>query len=373
MATVSMKCPNCGGELIFDPKSQKYKCEYCGSGFSLDEISTEDTGAQETATQETSGAAQGYEDASGNHAQEGTADAGAPGDAEASAVVYTCPSCGAQIVTDQTTAATFCYYCHNPVLLSEQLSGTFHPDQIIPFEIDRKQAETHFLDFVHKKKFVPNAFFQKNQIEKLTGIYFPYWVCDADVEGSLTAEGNKVRVWVSGDEEFTETRIYRMEREGQVSLREITKHALKKSDNLLAEGVLPYDFSKATEFQMGYLSGFYAEKRDIERKELEEEVHREVEGCTRDLLEDTIHGYNGVHILSNHIRPIREQWKYTLLPVWTVTYKGLNGKMYYYSMNGQNGKTYGELPVDRKKVLLYGAVFGGIALVIMLLLGYFIF
>ena len=248
MATVSMKCPNCGGELIFDPKSQKYKCEYCGSDFALDEISTE-----EVATQAVSEVVQEREGTSDNHTQQRTAGA------EDAAVLYTCPSCGAQIVTDQTTAATFCYYCHNPVLLSEQLSGAFHPDQIIPFEIDRKQAEEHFLDFVQKKKFVPNAFFQKNQIEKLTGIYFPYWVCDAEVEGSLTAEGNKVRVWVSGDEEFTETRIYRMEREGHVSLREITKHALKKTDNLLAEGVLPYDFSKAAEFRMGYLSGFYAE------------------------------------------------------------------------------------------------------------------
>ena len=33
MSTISIKCPNCGGELIFDPKSQKYKCEYCGSDF----------------------------------------------------------------------------------------------------------------------------------------------------------------------------------------------------------------------------------------------------------------------------------------------------------------------------------------------------
>ena len=369
MSTISIKCPNCGGELIFDPKSQKYKCEYCGSDFALDEIGTEDTKTQETLdSAQTAGAG------SDSESFEETASGDSEGaDQTTSAVVYTCPSCGAQIVTDQTTAATFCYYCHNPVLFSEQLTEEFHPDQIIPFEIDRKQAEQHFLDFVQKKKFVPNAFFQKNQIEKLTGIYFPYWVCDAEVEGSLTAEGNKVRVWVSGDEEFTETRIYRMEREGHVSLREITKHALKKTDNLLAEGVLPYDFSKAAEFRMGYLSGFYAEKRDIERKELEEEVHREVENCTRDLLEDTIHGYNGVHILSDHIRPIREQWKYTLLPVWTVTYKGMNGKMYYYSMNGQNGKTYGELPVDRKKVFLFGALCGGIALVIMLLLGYFIF
>ena len=48
MSTISIKCPNCGGELIFDPKSQKYKCEYCGSDFALDEIGTEDTKTQET-------------------------------------------------------------------------------------------------------------------------------------------------------------------------------------------------------------------------------------------------------------------------------------------------------------------------------------
>ena len=110
MATVSMKCPNCGGELIFDPKSQKYKCEYCGSDFALDEISTE-----EAATQAASDVVQEREDTSDNHTQQRTAGA------EDAAVLYTCPSCGAQIVTDQTTAATFCYYCHNQVLLSEQL------------------------------------------------------------------------------------------------------------------------------------------------------------------------------------------------------------------------------------------------------------
>lgn len=88
MATVSMKCPNCGGELIFDPKSQKYKCEYCGSDFALDEISTE-----EAATQAVSDVVQEREDTSDNHTQQRTAGA------EDAAVLYTCPSCGAQIVT----------------------------------------------------------------------------------------------------------------------------------------------------------------------------------------------------------------------------------------------------------------------------------
>ena len=335
MSTISIKCPNCGGELIFDPKSQKYKCEYCGSDFALDEIGTEDTKTQETLdSAQTAGAG------SDSESFEETASGDSEGaDQTTSAVVYTCPSCGAQIVTDQTTAATFCYYCHNPVLLSEQLTGEFHPDQI----------------------------------EKLTGIYFPYWVYDAEVDGALSAEGSKIRVWVAGDEEITETKIFRMEREGRISLNEITKHALKKSDQVLAEGVLPYDFSKAEPFHMGYLSGFYAEKRDIEYRELQDEVQNEVEGYTRDMLEDTIQGYTGVHILSDHIRMVDEHWSYTLLPVWTVTYKGPNGKIYYYSMNGQNGKTFGELPIDRKKVLSIGILIGAIVFVIMLIVGYLFF
>ena len=38
MAVVSYKCPNCDGELVFHPRTQKYKCEYCASAFSQEEI-----------------------------------------------------------------------------------------------------------------------------------------------------------------------------------------------------------------------------------------------------------------------------------------------------------------------------------------------
>ena len=56
-------------------------------------------------------------------------------DKEKSAVVYTCLSCGAEIVTDETTAATFCYYCHNPVVLGGRLEGDFLPDKVIPCSV----------------------------------------------------------------------------------------------------------------------------------------------------------------------------------------------------------------------------------------------
>ena len=96
MSVITYKCPNCGGELKFDPESQSYHCEYCLSDFSQDAVEQlEPDRGQEQQGQEQPGAA----------------------------VVYSCPSCGAQIVTEETTAATFCYDCHNPVVLSGRVEG----------------------------------------------------------------------------------------------------------------------------------------------------------------------------------------------------------------------------------------------------------
>ena len=38
MPTVTYKCPNCDGGLLFDPSTQKYHCEYCQSSFSQEEL-----------------------------------------------------------------------------------------------------------------------------------------------------------------------------------------------------------------------------------------------------------------------------------------------------------------------------------------------
>ena len=38
MALVSYKCPNCGGSVVFDPKKQKFCCEFCMSEFTKEEM-----------------------------------------------------------------------------------------------------------------------------------------------------------------------------------------------------------------------------------------------------------------------------------------------------------------------------------------------
>lgn len=71
------------------------------------------------------------------------------------------------------------------------------------------------------------------------------------------------------------------------------------------------------------------------------------------------------------LKTLKESWDYVMMPVWMMTYK-YKDKNYLYAMNGQTGKTYGELPCSKKKL----AIFGGILLVVVFLLsmlgGYFI-
>lgn len=287
MSVISFKCPNCDGELIFDPASGAYKCEYCGSKFTQEELDAMKPAEEQEKPAGSMDGSQASENTDGTQEEKKT---------EEEAVIYTCPSCGAQIVTDATTAATFCYYCHNPVVLSGRLSGNYMPNKVIPFAIDRKEAEKRFMEYVGRKKFVPKAFFNKKQIDKLSGVYFPFWIYDTRMNGNLSAEATRVRVWRSGDEEYTETKFYEVERGGDVSLSNLELNALQKANKELVEGVLPYQFDKMKDFSMGYLSGFQAEKRDIEKEGVAEEARRETKDYATRLLRESVSGYDGVKV-----------------------------------------------------------------------------
>lgn len=341
--TLTYRCPNCGGPLKFDPENQKYACEYCLSQFTQKEA--EDAGTEESQKE-----------------MEG----GEP-------LLYTCPSCGAEIVTDGTTAATFCYYCHNPVILSRRLSGEYHPDYVIPFAIEKEKAADIFQLWMKKKRFVPKAFYSEDQIEKISGVYFPYMLYSCRAEGSLTARADRLRVWVSGGRRFTETQTYEVRREGSMPVKFVPRNALKKANRELVEGVLPYETEKMKPFSMSCLSGFLAERRDMGEQEFQSEVESEVRSFAEDTLKNSITSYDSVRTQENYVRLEDEKWEYALLPVWTLTYHDeAKNQMYYFTINGQTGKVCGKLPVDRYKLMLLFAEIFLPVFFAMLIVGYLI-
>ncbi|MGN0342313.1 MAG: TFIIB-type zinc ribbon-containing protein [Roseburia sp.] len=358
MAVISYKCPNCDGDLKFSPTSGDYHCEYCNSHFSQAQLEQLAPDLQSEEKKE-------------NYDQDsiGGENEKAPGEG---GVLYTCPSCGAEIVTEEeTTASTFCYYCHNPVVLTGKLDGKFTPDLVIPFRVDQEKAKQHFAEFVGKKKFVPKGFFSHKSIENLSGVYFPFWRLKAKTRGDMTAEGCRERTYRSGQDEITETKIYDVQRAGTVNFDNLEYIALKKANRKLVENVLPFDMTSAEPFHVGYLSGFQAEKRDMERTDFEKQAQEEVKEYTRDILRDSITGYTRVNVRRFSHQLLSEKWSYTLCPIWTITYNK-DGEIYYYSVNGQTGKTCGVLPVNKTKLFLTSLGIGILAFALAVLGGIYL-
>ncbi len=348
---VSTKCPGCGGGLKFKP-GVGFKCEYCLSVYTqeqLDELNKDAIGEQ---AEDTSAQTQPEAAVQGEKGE---------------AVVYTCPSCGAQVMTDATTAATSCHYCHNPVVMSGKLSGDKKPDTVIPFVLTKEQAAEQFRKHCEGRFFLPKDFYSEKQIENLYGVYYPYWIVDSQVDGTYTALGEVEKITRSGDDRHVETTVYDIERSGSLTLNDMTEAALRSEEAEILDYILPYELAKEKDFSMSYLLGFRAEMKNVEKRQLEADMDRTKKELSRQLLRSGLSQYSSVVNENVRIKTLSEKWRYALLPVWVVTYK-YGEKIFMYGINGQTGKAFGELPVDKKKLTLTSVLSGIAAAALMLLL-----
>lgn len=343
MAASTYKCPSCGGYLAFDPDTQQWKCPFCDSVFDESVV------------------------------LEKSAEAKKDSSAESHQVVYRCQNCGSEIMTDETTAATQCYYCHSPVVLAGRLTDDMMPDSVLPFRIDKEKAVAGFMQWVRGKKFVPKSFFKQAQIESMSGVYYPHFVSDCEVEGALEGEGRNISVINSPNYVTTKTDHYRVRREADIQFRSIMRPALSKANRKLSDGIHPYPLENAKPFSDAYLSGFLAERRDIEADSIRPGIEQEVAGYVQPLLNDTVHYESQSLAPSSRVKKIRT--KYVLLPTWVLTYPNKQNKddPYYYAMNGCTGEICGKLPIDRKKLYLTALGVGAAVFAVACVLCYFLF
>lgn len=333
-STVSYKCPNCDAGLTFDAAKQKFTCEFCLSEFTKEEL-------DQTASAERAEKAAQSDAAFSDEVRE-----------------YHCPNCGAEVLADPSTAADFCYYCHNPIVLSDKVSGARRPDKIIPFLFDKKKAQEIFRNFVKKKYFLPNDFKSQEQAEKICGVYYPFWVTDADTTADFHAIGRRTHTWRQGDYMYVKTSRYGIERAGNIHFEDITSSAISTEDKKMLEGILPYPPDAHKPFDMAYLLGYLAKKRDIERDALTEEVRGRMNKYAEDILFGTVSPYGSVTDRQTSVQIHKSHWEYTLFPIWILTYRKQQ-KTYLYAMNGHTGKIYGNLPVSFAKL---AALFAAIAI-----------
>ncbi|MBP3541907.1 MAG: TFIIB-type zinc ribbon-containing protein [Clostridia bacterium] len=365
MAGVTYKCPSCGAYLNFEPDSQKWKCPFCDSVFAEDALADKEEQYQAEADAEE--AAQQPEEAAEEQSAQETAED------PSQQVTYRCQSCGSEIMTDETTVATHCYYCHNPVVLQGKLTADMRPDKVLPFAISKEKAVEKFMEWVGKKKYVPADFFSKAQVEMMSGVYYPHFVNSATVDAAFSGTGTNTSTSYTMDYIITKTDYYQVERRGRIRFGNIMRPALKKVNKKLADGIHPFPLEKAKDFSGAYLSGFLAERRDMDASEYTEDIRRELEKYSSTMLRETAHYGSLRGDSSVDMRSMDSQ--YVLLPTWVLTYPNKNkpDDPYYYAMNGCTGEICGKLPIDKGKLWRKGLFIGLLVFAIALLASYFLF
>ena len=357
------QCPACTGPLHFDPVTGKLVCDYCASSYDVSEI-------EALYAEKDEHAAQAAQAAAGQTSPEGSPWS----EAEAAGLkVYNCPSCGAELIYDQTTAATSCPYCGNPTIVPGELSGALRPDWVIPFKLTKEQAMAALKAHYKKKPLLPKLFSSQNHLEEIKGVYAPFWLYDGETEGSATFHATKVRHWSEGRYDVTETSHFECYRRGGLSFSRIPVDSSTKMPDEHMDAIEPYDFNELQPFSTAYLPGYIADKYDVDSSAAEERAQKRAEGSTIGAMEATVTGYTSVTQESADIRYHRTALHYALLPVWLLSTKW-NGQNYLFSVNGQTGKLVGDLPIDKGKLAAwFCGSFAVAAVVAALVLGTFVF
>jgi len=341
--SVDHKCPNCRANLVFNPKGQNWVCEYCDSIFKLDDLSKNEQKYVDKKVEE---------------------------DIVSSEFdVYRCPDCGAEIITDLNTVATFCIYCKNTSIIKERLVGKFELKHIIPFQTTKDDAIAAFKKLGKGHPLMPDEFNDPKNVSEIRGVYIPFWLFSSTVNGSLVSEAKRVRTRRSGDYQYITTETFEVLRDGVVNFNYVPNDGSKKFDDGIMNSIEPYDYKKLVDFSASYLSGFYAEKYDLDSDEAQKNIDLRIKNTVSDLLVSKIIGYSSNFVKSCDISYENSNMEYVFLPVWFLNIK-YKEKFYTFAMNGDTGKLIGDIPVDKKKFWMAFGVIFGIVFVICLIVFY---
>ena len=355
----NFNCPACTGPLNFAGASGKLECEYCGESYEVAAI-------EELYAQKEAAAAQAHSEA--DHAQEAALRGWSQEEAQ-SMRAYSCPSCSAELVCDETTAATSCPYCGNPTIVPGQFADMARPDYVIPFRLDKKAAQEALKAFYKDKRFLPKSFSKENHIEEVKGVYVPFWLYSAKALADYEFEGSDKEVTTRGDVETTTTSYYRVIRQGEMDFHMVPADASSKMPDAHMDSVEPFDYADLKEFSTAYLPGFLADKYDLDAEACSHRAHERMRNTTDTAVRGTASGYDSLDQKYANIELTEGEVKYALMPVWLLATRWKD-KSFLFAMNGQTGKLIGDLPVDWG---LFFKTFAMISLPLMALMAVLVF
>jgi hypothetical protein len=343
-ATASqLKCPSCGGTVLYDPEQGTLLCRHCAARAPLPPPTSRGPrelrldGALEKAPR-------GY----------GT-----------EVILVECGSCGAAVNLEPHERATKCTYCASPTVVTKPPNpDLLQPESLIPFRVTQAKASLAFNAWMGGLWFRPGDLARQARVEGVHGIYLPYWTFDTEVSSRWEAERGEHYYTTESYEAEEDGRTVRRTRQVQHTRwhsahgRRKDKHddvlicATKGVREGLARELCDFDTTKLVAYSPGYLCGSRAEAYAIDLHDAWRLAQARIDEVQKQRCADDVGGDTHRNLEVHHDFD-RETFKHVLLPLFVLAYR-YNGRPYQVLVNGQTAAVVGKAPLSLWKVMALG-------------------
>ena len=342
-------CKVCGAELFWDPQAGSLKCKYCDTEFQPTDF--EDHTLNEEQKDESLDAT--YTNAGAEIGSD--------------MVVYQCKTCLAEVVTSKTTMATTCAYCGNAISITNKSAGKFRPEIVIPYAITKEQAQEIYKKYVSKSFLTPKSFKENNKVDKMQGLYVPFWLHSMNTHAQARFECEKHSHSRRGNDRVTTHKVYNVYVDANGIYENVPTDGAKKLDDTLMDALEPFNYKKLTAYNPAYMAGFFSEQPDEAKEETVPRAKQRISKSMLDQMSQTAGHYDQKRNTGFNANFSNEKVAYAMLPVWMMNVSH-NGKNYQFAINGDTGKVVGKLPMSIGKLALMTAGSGLAVQLIMMIL-----
>jgi len=352
--STTFTCVNCGAELKYKPGTEHLKCDYCGAE---NEIIQEKEGIEELDFYK-------------------ALDEKAEQEVLLEEVFVKCDNCGASSSIEPNVTSSNCPYCSSPLVLDHtEKQGVIQPKSILPFKLEKAEAQQQFKKWINKLWFAPGDLKKAAlTFDQFKGVYIPYWTYDTDTyseykgqrgeyyyvtETYTTTENGKT---VTKERQVRKTHWYYVSGHVRKFFDDILVVATRSLSQKHINKLEPWDLENLVPFNISYLSGFVTERYQVELKEGFDMAKEVADVEIRSLVRSDIGGdEQRITYLNTQYDDIT--FKHMLLPVFVCAYL-FKGKLYQFLVNGRTGEVQGQRPYSWIKIvmtiILVLAILGGI-------------
>lgn len=345
------KCPACGASIKFNPTNGNLTCPYCQHEEQIPKAELETNVEVEELDFQTANARSNFQ-----WGQEKK--------------VVICDSCTAELVYDALEVANVCPYCGSNHVMQSYSDQSLAPNGIIPFQISKEEANTHFQRWIKGRWFAPKEAKTSAKAESFTGIYLPYWTFDTKTASQYTARYGKHRTVTDNEGKVrTVTDWYRTHGFYQEFIDDHLVCGSSRYQRDILEKVEPFHLKQCIPYQQDYLQGFVAERYSIGLDDGWKIAKQEIHDHLESQIKAEIYARHHADVISNlQFSTVHSNitYKYLMLPLWLSSFK-YREKQYQFMVNGQTGKVGGKYPISPFKVALV------ITIIVLIVLGIYFY